>query len=147
MSSRQTFLGVILTRGWEEIYISKGRERIYNCQFSKVNTQKKKSRAYSKEEICLKFSQAEESLRPSWYINKQTKQDCSYTISVFIYCAVIASQGYFLLSLTILTSFYYYNLGHNVYIIYLLMKYLYIICFVITFILYNYSLSSFKYTI
>ena len=42
-SLERRFWVVKLARGWEEIYIPRGRERIYNCKFSKVNAQRKGS--------------------------------------------------------------------------------------------------------
>lgn len=42
----------------------RNRERIYNHEFSKVNTlRKRKSGAYSQEESCLKFIQAEGNIK------------------------------------------------------------------------------------
>lgn len=53
-----------LARGWKKISISRGKEIIYDCKFSKVNAVRKgQSGAKSQEEICLKFSQAEGNMK------------------------------------------------------------------------------------
>ena len=52
---------VILARDWGEDLHFKGVGEVYNCKFSKVNVlRKEKSGVHSRQEICLKCSQAEE---------------------------------------------------------------------------------------
>ena len=48
----------------------RGRERLYNFNFSKLNALRKgRSGAYSKEATCLKFSQAEGNAEAIWVVS------------------------------------------------------------------------------
>lgn len=62
-SWRETFLGFKNAKKLLEI----STKRIYNYKFPKVNAVRKgRSGIHDEEQVCLKLSQAEGNIRPSW---------------------------------------------------------------------------------
>lgn len=89
-SLRKMLLGYKVGKRLEDLYtFRKGRERVYNCKFSKVNAlRKRRSGDYSQQEICLKFSQAERSVK-AILVNCNTGQirhlNWTYYLKIILY--------------------------------------------------------------